>query len=87
MTKELTFASIFCNALDPDYTPDQAVDDLSNLMNEATLMEIEGKTGSPRFAALENIIPIQEKLVKAKLDGNPIFDDLGTLKAEAHKDD
>ena len=49
MDKDLTFASIFCNALDPDYTPDQAMDDLSKLMNEATLMEIQGKADSPRF--------------------------------------
>ena len=86
MTQVLTFTSILCNALDPDYTSDQAVDDLGKLMNEATLMEIQGETGSPRFSELESIIPIQERLAKAKLDGHPIFDVLGTLNAEAHTD-
>ena len=87
MTQELTFASIFCNALDPDYTSDQAMDDLSRLMSEATQMQNQGQTDSPRFAELENLIPVQEKLAKAKLDGHPIFDGLGTLKAESHKAD
>ena len=86
MAKELTIASILCNAFDPDYTSTQAVDDLSKLMNDATLMEIQGKTNSPRFAELESLIIVQERLAKAKLDGHPIFDDLGTLNAETHKD-
>ena len=86
MVKELTFAKILCNALDPDYTSTQALDDLSKLMNEATLMEAQGETALPRFTELESIIPVQEKLAKAKLDGHPIFDGLDTLKAEKHND-
>jgi hypothetical protein len=81
---ELTFDSIFCNALDPDYTSDRAANDLAKLMNEATQMQNQGQTDLPRFTELERIIPIQEKLAKAKLDGHPVFDGLGTLKAEKH---
>ena len=87
ITQGFTFANILCNALDPDYTSDQAVDDLGKLTNEATQMQLQEKTDSPRFVELESIIPIQEKLVKAKLDGHPIFDRLGTLNAEVHEDD
>ncbi len=87
MTNELTFDNILRNALDSDYTSDRAVDDLGKLTNEATQMQLQGNTDSPRFVELESIIPIQEKLVKAKLDGHPIFDRLGTLNAEVHGDD
>ena len=87
MSKELTFTDILHNALNKDYTSDQAVDDLCKLTNEATQMQLQGNTDSPRFVELESIIPIQEKLVKAKLDGHPIFDRLGTLNAELHGND
>ena len=87
MTQELTFTDILRNALNKDYTADRAMDDLSKLMNDATLMEIQGKTNSPRFAELESLIIVQERLAKAKLDGHPIFDDLGTLNAKTHKRD
>ena len=80
MNKELTFPDILCNALNRDYTTAQAYDDLNKLMNEATLMQIEGKTDLPRFEELTRIIPVQERLAKAKLDGHPIFDKLGNLK-------
>lgn len=87
MSKELTFASILSSALDPEYMPAQAMDDLSKLMNEAALMQIQGNTDSPRYAELQSIIPVQERLAKAKLDGHPIFDRLGNLCAKTHKDD
>ena len=87
MPKELTFTDILRNALDPDYTSDRAVADLGKLTDEATRMQSRGLTDTPRFVELQSIIPIQEKLVKAKLDGHPIFDRLGTLSAEVHGDD
>ena len=87
MTQALTFTDILRNALNKDYTPDRAVDDLGKLMNEATQMQLQGQTDSPRFVELKSIIPIQEKLAKAKMDGHPIFDRLGTLNAEVHGDD
>ena len=73
MNKKPTFTGILRNALNKDYTSDQAAADLGKLMNEATQMQLRGETDSPRFVELESIIPIQEKLVKAKLDGHPIL--------------
>jgi hypothetical protein len=87
MIKGLTLTNIICNALNPDYTSTQAADDLSKLINEATLMQIQEETDSPRFTELQSIIPVQERLTKAKLDGHPIFDGLGSLNAEPHKKD
>ena len=87
MVKELTFSSILCNALNQDYSSDQAVDDLSKLLNEMALMEIQGELGSARFGELKSLIHVQKKLAKAKLDGHPIFEQLGTLAAIPHKDD
>ena len=87
MIKDLTLTNIICNALNPDYTSTQAVDDLNKLINEATLMQIQEETGSPRFTELQSIIPVQERLAKAKLEGHPIFDGLGRLNAESHKND
>ena len=85
MNDDLTFPDILCNALNRDYTTGQAYEDLNRLMNEATLMQIEGKTDLPRFEELTRIIPVQERLAKAKLDGHPIFDKLGSLNADIHK--
>ena len=76
----ITFPDILCNAFNQDYTTTQAYDDLHRLMNEATMMQIEGKTDQPRYEELERIIPVQERLAKAKLDGHPIFDQLGSLR-------
>jgi hypothetical protein len=47
MIKGLTLTNIICNALNPDYTSTQAADDLSKLINEATLMQIQEETDSP----------------------------------------
>ena len=55
-------------------------------MNEATLLELTHGTHSPRFIELQKLIPVQERLVKAKLDGNPVFERLGTLKVSPQKD-
>ena len=41
---------------------------------------------SPRFIELRKLIPVQERLVRAKLDGNAIFDRLGTLKVTPHEE-
>ena len=87
MAKELTIASILCNAFNPDYTLAQAVDDLSKLMNEATWLQIQGEADSHRFSDLERIIPVQERLTQMKIDGHPIFNRLGSLNVKTHKDD
>ena len=83
----ITIADIMCNAFNKDYTAGQAVADLEKLMNEATLIELTKGPNSPRFIELQKLIPVQEKLMQAKLDNNPIFDRLGTLAAKPHKDD
>jgi len=67
-----------------DYSAGQAVADLEKPMNEATLLELSDAQGSPRFIELQKLIPVQERLVRAKMDGNPIFDRLGTLKVTPH---
>ena len=85
MTQEFTFTSILCNTLDPGYMLTQATDDLCKLMNGATLMEIKGKTDSPRYAELLRIIPVQKRLAKAKLDNDSVFYRLGTLSARIYK--
>ena len=87
MDAPLTLTSIIANAFNKDYTTALAVEDLARLMNEATLVELQHGTDSPQYTELQRLIPIQEKLVKAKLDGQPIFDQLGSLKITPHDDD
>jgi len=81
-----TLSNILANAFNTDYTAGQAVADLEQLMNEATLLELTHGPHSPRFIELQKLIPIQERLVRAKMDGNPIFDRLGTLKVTVPED-
>ena len=80
MDGPITLATILANALDKDYSADQAVEDLTRLMNQATLVEIEHGTGSPEHAEVLRLIPAQERLARAKQEGHPIFDQLGSLK-------
>jgi len=54
-------------------------------MNEATLLELTQGPHSPRFIELQKLFPVQVRLVKAKLEGNPIFDRLGSLKVTPHE--
>lgn len=86
MKNNVTFADIVTNAFNKDYTASQAVADLENLMNEATLIELTDGPDSPRFIELQKLRAVQERLVQAKLDKNPIFDRLGSLKVTPHKD-
>ncbi len=58
------------NAFDEDYSAGQAVADLEKLMNEATLLELTHGPHSPRSIELQKLIPVQERLVRAKLDGD-----------------
>jgi len=82
----LTLPGIVANSLNQKYTADHAVADLEKLMNEATLIEFEHGTDSSQYIEMQQLVRIQKKLVQAKLDGNPIFDRLGSLKATLHKD-
>ena len=47
MDGPITLANILTNAFDKDYSADQAVEDLTRLMNQATLVEMEHRTDSP----------------------------------------
>ena len=80
MNKNLTLSTILSNTFDKEYTASQAVADLEKLMNEATLLELSDAQDSPRFIELQKLIPVQERLVRTKMDGDPIFDRLGSLK-------
>jgi len=82
-----TIADILSNAFDRDYTTDRAMADLERLMNEATLAEILHGTDSKQHRELRRLVPIQERLAKAKLEGDPLFDRLGTLEVTPHGDD
>ena len=86
MDGPITFPTILSNAFNKNYTADQAVEDVTRLMNQATLVEIEHGTDSPDYAEIRRLIPVQERLAKAKLDNHPIFDQLGTLKLTPHED-
>jgi hypothetical protein len=86
MKQDSTLTNIISNALNKGYTADQAVADLEKLMNEATLIEFQYGQESPRFIELKRLILVQKKLVKAKLEASPIFEQLGTLKARPHTD-
>ena len=82
----ITLADILSNTFDRNYTADQAVSDLERLMNEATLAEIRYGTDSKQHQELKRLIPVQEKLAKAKLNDDPIFDRLGSLNITPHRD-
>lgn len=86
MNSNLTVATILSNAFDKGYSASRGAADLEKLMNEATLLELSGDQHSPRFIELQKLIPVQERLVRAKLDGDPIFDRLGGLKVTVPED-
>ena len=60
MPRQLTLADIITNALDKDYSLDQAATDLDDLMNERELIKRRYEPGAARLAKLEAIIPVQE---------------------------
>ena len=87
MNRDISFADILDNTINKDYTDAQAVDDLEKLMNESTQLEIQHEQNSPRFMELQKLIPVQERLMQAKLGENPIFNRIGSLEVIAHQDD
>lgn len=70
MKKPPTPPDVFIKAFDKDYSASQAVSDLEKLMNEATLLELTHGPHSPRFVELQKLLPVQERLVRTKLDGD-----------------
>ena len=87
MTRKLTLAEIICNALDKDYTVEQAATDLGELMTEQELIKRRHGTDSPRLAELEKIIPLQEKLALGKLRGDQVFEQLAQLDIRVEQHD
>ena len=70
MPTQLALADIIINALDKDYSVDQAATDLGALMTERDLIKRRYGTSSSRLAELEKIIPMQEQLALDKLRGD-----------------
>ena len=61
MPRQLTIADIITNALDKDYSVDQAATDLGELMTELELIKRRYGTDSPRLAELERDHPVTGK--------------------------
>ena len=87
MTRKLTIAKIICNALDKDYSVDQAATDLGELMTERELIKRRYGIDSPRLAELEKIIPVQKKLSLGKLQGDEVFEQLAQLDIRVEQHD
>ena len=86
MLGQLTIAEIIRNALDKDYSAEQAATDLGELMTERELIKRRYGLDSPRLAELEKIIPIQERLALGKLRGEEVFEqpDHLNIRLEQH---
>ena len=87
MLRQLTIADIITNALDKDYSVDQAATDLGELMTELELIKRRYGADSPRLTELEKIIPVQEKLALGKLRGDDVFEQLGQLDIRLEQHD
>ena len=85
MLGKLTLADVVCNALDKDYSLENAASDLGELMNERELIKRRFGTGLQRLAELEMIIPIQEKLAQGKLQGDQLYAQLDRLGISLEK--
>ena len=87
MSRQLTIADIIRNAIDKDYSMEQAATDLGELMTERELIKRRYGIESPRLAELEEIIPLQEKLARGKLRGDEVFEQLERLGIRVEKHD
>ena len=87
MPRQLTIADIITNALDKDYSVDQAATDLGELMTERELIKRRYGIDSPRLAELETIIPVQERLALGKLRGDQVFEQLAQLDIRIEQHD
>jgi hypothetical protein len=79
MPRQLTIADIITNALDKDYSVEQATTDLGELMSELELMKRRHGADSPLLTELERMIPLQEMLALGKLRGDQVFEQLDQL--------
>ena len=82
-----TIADIIKNALDKDYSLEQAATDLGELMNELELTKRRYSAGSPRLTELRSIIPVQERLALGKLRGDQVFEQLVQLDIRLEQHD
>jgi len=87
MHRQLTIADVITNALDKDYSVDQAATDLGELMTELESIKRRYGIESPRLAELEEIIPVQERLALGKLRGDEVFEQLDQMGIRLEKHD
>ena len=87
MSRQLTIADIIRNAIDKDYSMEQAATDLGELMTERELIKRRYGADSPRLAELEKIIPVQERLALGKLRGDEVFEQLEQLNIRMEQHD
>ena len=87
MLGQLTIAEIIHNALDKDYSVEQAATDLGELMSERELIKRRYGTDSPRLTELEKIIPVQKRLALGKLRGEEVFEQLAQLNIRLEQHD
>lgn len=87
MPRQLTLAAIITNALDKDYSVEQAASDLGELMTELELIKRRYASDTACLSELEKIIPVQEQLTLGKLGGDQIFDQLNWLNIRVEKHD
>ena len=85
LPSSMTLSDIVINALDRNYSMEQAAADHGELMNERELIKRKGDTDAHRFRELEQIIPLQETLALRKLRGDEIFDRLAQLNIRVEK--
>ena len=58
MLRQITIADTITNALDKDYSVEQAATDVGELKNELELIKRRYVANSPRLTELEKIIPL-----------------------------
>jgi hypothetical protein len=81
----MTLTDIICNALDKQYSLEQAATDLDELITERDLIKRRYGADTARVHELEQLIPIRETLALGKLRGDAVFDRLDLLNIQLEK--
>jgi hypothetical protein len=81
----MSFSTIIRNALNSNYSMDQAATDLGSLMFEQELIRRRGDTDVPRHRELDRLIPMQETLALGRLNGDELFNRLDLLNVRVEK--
>ena len=87
MPRQMTLTDIICNALDKDYSLEQAATDLGKLINERKRNTLLYAADAACLTELEQLIPLQEKLALGKLSGNQLFAQLNELGIRLERHD